>query len=383
MIKGSKPKLPTYVRLGISAVATIALTIVYALQPPLTFLYIVLAACIAISFSFIPNITPRQIFFCSSIAVTQIVLLHYITMSFFSFIFERPFKELFNSMDLFSYSVIITVCVLWLMLVYFKRLSFSSDIIRLSTAATYSEIISSASLVILSSTIFDTAYFYSDKYIDGQFAINVTSSVASSIMFGYLLLYSIKFVNMNLYRRKTDELRDLYHHTMAKRAIMESQVLLDGLTNLYNRKFMYESVARLCSTQPNGFVIMYIDVNGLKYVNDTFGHQSGDRYLQAVAYALSSSLRGEDYAGRIGGDEFLALLENIQEKDICIVEKRIHDAIAVQSALEQEFDMSASIGSLYVDAQLAKQGPAYVLEEADIVMRQKKAAFYKQKEIVS
>ncbi len=357
--------------------------VVFIKNPPLYVTYLIHALLLLINFTITPSMTIRGLFFVSTVSITNSILLNFLVLSFFSFVYRLPIKDVVSSAWLFTMSIIIAETVLLIMLFLFKRNRFSLDIIRLTETRNYSEMISIGAVVLLVSIIFDSAYFYSDKYIEGQFAINIVTSIIYSLLFYYLLVYTIKFANMNLYRRKTDEIRDVYHRTIAKRAIMESQVLLDGLTNLYNRKFMYDAIGKLCAAHRDGFVVMYIDANGLKYVNDTFGHQSGDRYLQAVSYAISSSLREQDYAGRIGGDEFLVLLENIQEKDICIVERRIHDAIEVQNELEKEFNMSVSIGSLYVDSELARNGPAHVMEEADIVMRENKAAFYAERGVVS
>ncbi|MFV9511442.1 HD domain-containing phosphohydrolase [Tepidibacillus sp. LV47] len=82
----------------------------------------------------------------------------------------------------------------------------------------------------------------------------------------------------------------------------------DSLTGLYNRQFMEEQINRLEMSQEMPLVAIMADVNGLKLVNDAFGHEEGDKLLKKVAEILKESCRKEDIIARWGGDEFLILL---------------------------------------------------------------------------
>ncbi|NLV21339.1 MAG: diguanylate cyclase, partial [Syntrophomonadaceae bacterium] len=82
----------------------------------------------------------------------------------------------------------------------------------------------------------------------------------------------------------------------------------DSLTGLYNRAFFDEGLLRLDSPEQLPLSIIMGDVNGLKLVNDTFGHSAGDRLLQNIAHILKSCCRSEDIVARWGGDEFVILL---------------------------------------------------------------------------
>ena len=84
--------------------------------------------------------------------------------------------------------------------------------------------------------------------------------------------------------------------------------LHDHMTSLYNRKYMQDSIKRLDTKRNLPFSVIYMDVNGLKLVNDSLGHDMGDKLIVSVANALKGMLRSDDIVGRIGGDEFLVLL---------------------------------------------------------------------------
>lgn len=82
----------------------------------------------------------------------------------------------------------------------------------------------------------------------------------------------------------------------------------DHLTGLYNRRFYEEELARLDTERNWPLTLVMADVNGLKLINDSFGHGAGDQLLQKTAVALTRGCRADDIIARIGGDEFVLLL---------------------------------------------------------------------------
>jgi diguanylate cyclase (GGDEF)-like protein len=109
-------------------------------------------------------------------------------------------------------------------------------------------------------------------------------------------------------RRKTDELEQalrLLEQAQAQLAVHASQ---DALTGLANRRSM-SSHLELRSKRETAFSVFYIDLNGFKKINDTYGHQAGDDLLRQVGERLRLAFRSTDIVGRWGGDEFVALVE--------------------------------------------------------------------------
>ncbi len=97
-------------------------------------------------------------------------------------------------------------------------------------------------------------------------------------------------------RRREEEIRFLNHH--------------DVLTGLYNRAYIQQALGFL--DQESNFPISVVagDINGLKLVNDSFGHGEGDRLIVAISQILKNSTRESDVVGRVGGDEFYLILPN-------------------------------------------------------------------------
>ncbi|MEL7564456.1 MAG: HD domain-containing phosphohydrolase [Dehalobacterium sp.] len=97
----------------------------------------------------------------------------------------------------------------------------------------------------------------------------------------------------------------------------------DKLTGLYNRRFFEEEVKRLDIERNLPISIIMGDVNGLKLINDAFGHDKGDELLQKAAAAIQSSCRQDEIIARWGGDEFVILLPRTETKEAEEIVKKI------------------------------------------------------------
>ncbi|MFO7875158.1 MAG: PAS domain S-box protein, partial [Desulfovermiculus sp.] len=120
--------------------------------------------------------------------------------------------------------------------------------------------------------------------------------------------------------------------------------LHDSLTGLYNRNFFEEEMKRLSDGRHNPLGIIVCDVNGLKFINDTLGHQSGDQVLISVAGILRQSFRSSDIIARIGGDEFAVLLTDTDPEVVEVMLQRLCQAVLDFNSTEPEIPVSLSMG---------------------------------------
>jgi len=116
----------------------------------------------------------------------------------------------------------------------------------------------------------------------------------------------------------------------------------DILTGLYNRRFIEEEFKRLDTKRQYPLAILMGDVNGLKLINDAFGHLEGDRVLRKIANVIKSSCRTEDIVARWGGDEYLALIPKTSEDALAEIGKRIKHACSILS--KSDFSISIALG---------------------------------------
>ncbi|HEY3329419.1 MAG TPA: GGDEF domain-containing protein [Capsulimonadaceae bacterium] len=124
---------------------------------------------------------------------------------------------------------------------------------------------------------------------------------------------------------------------------MEGLASIDPLTGLRNRRgFMQvgEAVVTLAARHDKPVSLLMCDIDHFKNVNDTFGHDVGDRVLEAVAFAIQSGLRENDIAGRLGGEEFAILLGDTDISGAETVAEHIRDAV---SRIDQPLGLSSTV----------------------------------------
>ncbi len=117
----------------------------------------------------------------------------------------------------------------------------------------------------------------------------------------------------------------------------------DQLTGLYNRRFYEEELKRLDSERNLPLSLVMGDVNGLKLVNDSFGHVMGDKLLKKVAQVIKNGTRSGDIVARLAGDEFVIILPNTDEFEAKQIIKRITD-LSLKEQVDS-IDISISFGS--------------------------------------
>ncbi len=120
--------------------------------------------------------------------------------------------------------------------------------------------------------------------------------------------------------------------------------LHDPLTGLYNRIYFEEEMSRIEKARYRTVGILSCDVDGLKLVNDTLGHDQGDRLLAAAARVIRESFREGDLVARIGGDEFSVVLPDTTEPAVEYACLRIQEAVDTYNTSTPELPLSISVG---------------------------------------
>jgi len=149
----------------------------------------------------------------------------------------------------------------------------------------------------------------------------------------------------------------------------------DALTRLLNRRFLPTILRREIALQANTgrqFAVLMLDLDHFKSINDSHGHEAGDRALKHVAALLVQNTRGSDYLFRYGGEEFVVVLGSVSGEDATAIAEGLRHAIATSPVILADgngLQLSASIGVAMQDGH-----PDYerVLSRADAAMYQAK-----------
>ena len=158
---------------------------------------------------------------------------------------------------------------------------------------------------------------------------------------------------------------------------LRHQALHDALTGLPNRALVIDRAEQLLKRgrrDSKAVGALFIDLDGFKDVNDTLGHDVGDWLLTAVAQRLRAALRDSDTLARIGGDEFVALLEGMPPSTVEAVADRVLEVLRepfeLRASPPKELHISASVGIALGDRPTA----AALLRDADVALYQAKRA---------
>lgn len=150
---------------------------------------------------------------------------------------------------------------------------------------------------------------------------------------------------------------------------------IDPLTHISNRgecEARIRDALRLRQPGDQPCALLMFDIDGFKQINDQHGHQTGDHVLEQVGYILGTGFRGDDIAGRIGGDEFMVLLKAIRDdKSLRELASRIENSISSLTTESAQFRISCSLGiarlkgsASYEDMYHAADTAMYVAKRA-------------------
>ncbi|MCW5584948.1 MAG: EAL domain-containing protein [Chromatiales bacterium] len=205
-----------------------------------------------------------------------------------------------------------------------------------------------------------------------QLGWQLAGSIVTLQLLGIILAYQLR-----RYRRQVRRTQSEYDRRLEAQSALERMATLDALTGLPNRYLLDEQLT-LRMAEAGRFdrklALLFIDLDNFKNINDSFGHEAGDKLLKIVAERMAGCLRSYDLLSRFGGDEFVILLSSMPgAKQVEHVARKVFDAL--QSGIEvegRELFVSASIGiSIYPDDA---ESPSDLLRTADAAMYTAKEA---------
>jgi diguanylate cyclase (GGDEF)-like protein len=169
---------------------------------------------------------------------------------------------------------------------------------------------------------------------------------------------------------EVERLKSELRFARAKITELEARLDIDPLLDILNRRgFERELKRSLAYVKRYGAdaVLIYIDLDGFKGVNDRAGHSAGDELLKAVAGALNDKVRASDVVARLGGDEFAVLLWNVNETHAFAKARDLEDGIAAVTIIRSGVPLSVT-ASAGVAALSPLDGPMEAIDAADRAM---------------
>lgn len=161
-------------------------------------------------------------------------------------------------------------------------------------------------------------------------------------------------------------------------AALQSLALKDTLTGLYNRRgfvTLAEAHMKLARRGGQSFALAFVDLDGMKRINDTLGHEFGDQALMATADILRSTFRASDIAARLGGDEFIVLVIGASAIVCSRIKKRLQHAAALYNCRPGVVPVAFSVGFAHYDPAVSRAA------NIDKLMVEADQAMYAEKQL--
>jgi diguanylate cyclase (GGDEF)-like protein len=170
-----------------------------------------------------------------------------------------------------------------------------------------------------------------------------------------LLGLALGWLTLNRLARSTRRIEQQMADLRASYKVLEEEAMHDPLTGLANRRLFYDRLQHAllhAKRHAKKVGVLFVDMNRFKEVNDIHGHHVGDAVLTEVAARLVASVRESDTIARVGGDEFVVLLEELRDRNDCYTAvKKIEESLSRDTKLYGlGLELSASIGqAIYPD----------------------------------
>ncbi|UTJ07119.1 GGDEF domain-containing protein [Arcobacter roscoffensis] len=186
------------------------------------------------------------------------------------------------------------------------------------------------------------------EYICIPFVINDQKSITIHILCEDEACIKHNKYQIGIIKKYLEETKPILESRMLM-DVLRQRNLVDGLTGLYNRKYLDEFVEKTMPkelAQDTTYVVMFLDIDYFKMINDTYGHDAGDAILQKLSKTMQENITNDEFIIRFGGEEFLIIMRNPTEESAQELANRINQEFSkiVFTFNNESFSKTVSIG---------------------------------------
>lgn len=207
-------------------------------------------------------------------------------------------------------------------------------------------------MIVVVCVMYELVNYFITRYTGSKILeLKGISSVGLVVFIGVLVL--------DLYQRVTQSMME-----ENEKAILIKRAYTDELTQIRNRTFCSEYMRKISEEKDKKYTIINFDLNGLKIANDTYGHTKGDELICTAARVLEQAFSSNGIVGRMGGDEFIAIIESNDRAEIEQLIEKFNEGVEEENKKNPDLGLSISYGYA-VNDELQGETPEKVYQLAD------------------
>lgn len=187
-------------------------------------------------------------------------------------------------------------------------------------------------LIITFCVAYDLSAYYASRYYNHVFLDVKGVSSISVMIFVFIMIFTF-YIDLTEKMMKDSQQKALI-----------KQAYTDELTQLSNRRYCAEQMVKINEKQDFDYAVVCFDLNNLKITNDTYGHMRGDVLIKSAAEAISQTFSTQGVVGRMGGDEFIAILQHVDEVWMKEKMKEFHGNMERKNQEDEELHLSIAYG---------------------------------------
>lgn len=213
---------------------------------------------------------------------------------------------------------------------------------------------------------YDLISYYSDRYL-GHTSLTLKGVTAIGVMIFIFILIVAFYINLTQKMMKEAEQKSLI-----------KSAYTDELTQLYNRRYCSENMNKIDSDKNAEYIVVCFDLNNLKIVNDTYGHSKGDVLIKSAADVILKTFQKYGFVGRMGGDEFIAVLNTSKEIEIEKLMVKFNNNILRRNQEVKDLNMSIAYGYA-LSCEIKEKNIEKVYQMADDRMYENKKQYKRER----
>ncbi len=319
-VEYSRKILKDFTRVKLSIVLTTLINTVllfagHSIGVPLPVMYLLAFFVLFTEFKFFSQSSFRQLLFGASIFLLHIVLINITVSVVLAMITDNTlYLTIYGDESLYYLTIAITFLICSLFLIFFKQFVKVEQIIILSNDTYATIFINVVSCFMNFYLLFDSILFTIKIRFPMEMMFLLSTVAVSGIVFYLCLVHCIKISKLSHFKTKFYRLSQELHEKVEMEKQLRNIAFKDHLTGCYTRTYALDFLGTLIQSKEIDFAVVYIDMDKLKAVNDSYGHGEGDQYIRSVSEAVFSNIRSCDVLARMGGDEFLLILPGSEEQ---------------------------------------------------------------------